>query len=309
MDWANWFISTISRALAYGVPLLWGTLGEIYAERSGVVNLGVEGMMILGALLAFVVAQSTGNPGLGLLLAAVVGGLAASLHAFVTVTLRANQYVSGLALSMFGLGLAGLLGRGWEGKPLGTPLPSLTIPYLSRIPVLGPMLFQDQTVLTYLGIVLAVLLWFLLFHTRWGLAIRSVGENPGTADAMGLNVVLVRYLCVIFGGLLAGVGGGYLSVAYRPSWTEGMTAGMGWIVIALTIFAAWDPLQAVWGAFFFGALYHLSYRLQAFLPPELLKLMPYVFAVLLLAISGFGGARWRRRAPGALGVPYVRGER
>lgn len=265
--------------------------------------------MILGALLAFVVAQSTGNPGLGLLLAAVVGGLAASLHAFVTVTLRANQYVSGLALSMFGLGLAGLLGRGWEGKPLGTPLPSLTIPYLSRIPVLGPMLFQDQTVLTYLGIVLAVLLWFLLFHTRWGLAIRSVGENPGTADAMGLNVVLVRYLCVIFGGLLAGVGGGYLSVAYRPSWTEGMTAGMGWIVIALTIFAAWDPLQAIWGAFFFGALYHLSYRLQAFLPPELLKLMPYVFAVLVLAVSGFGGARWRRRAPGALGVPYVRGER
>lgn len=309
MGWTGWLISTVSRALAFGVPLLWGTLGEIYAERAGVVNLGVEGMMILGAFMAFAVTQSTGSPGLGLFCAAFVGGVAALVHAFLTVTLRANQYVSGLALSMFGLGLAGLLGRGWEGKPLATTLPPLTVPGLSQIPVLGPMLFQDQTVLTYAGVFLAVLLWLLLFRTRWGVAIRSVGENPATADALGINVTLVRYLCVVFGGLLAGVGGGYLSVAYRPSWTEGMTAGMGWIVIALTIFASWDPLQAIWGAFFFGALYHLSYRLQAFLAPELLKLMPYFFAVAVLAASGFGGARWRRRAPGALGVPYVRGER
>lgn len=309
MDFASWLISTVSRALAFGVPLLWGTLGEIYAERAGVVNLGVEGMMILGAFMAFAVSQSTGHPGLGLFCAALIGGAAALLHSFVTVTIRANQYVSGLALSMFGLGLAGLLGRGWEGKPLGNTLPTLTIPGLSRIPVLGPMLFQDQTILTYLGIFLAVVLWLLLFRTRWGLAIRSVGENPSTADSLGINVTLVRYLCVFFGGLLAGVGGGYLSVAYRPAWTEGMTAGMGWIVIALTIFAAWDPLQAVWGAFFFGALYHLSYRLQAYLAPELLKLMPYLFAIVVLAISGLGGARWRRRAPGALGLPYVRGER
>ncbi len=309
MDVTNWLISTVSRALAFGVPLLWGTLGEIYAERAGVVNLGVEGMMILGAFMAFAVTQSTGHPGLGLLCAALVGGVAASFHAFLTVTLRANQYVSGLALSMFGLGLAGLLGRGWEGKPLGNPLPSLSLPRLSQVPVLGPMLFQDQTILTYLGIFLAVVLWLLLFRTRWGVAIRSVGENPATADALGINVALVRYLCVIFGGLLAGIGGGYLSVAYRPSWTEGMTAGMGWIVIALTIFAAWDPLQAIWGAFFFGALYHLSYRLQAFLAPELLKLMPYLFAILVLAVSGLGGRRWRGRAPGALGLPYVRGER
>ncbi len=309
MDITSWLISTVSRALAFGVPLLWGTLGEIYAERAGVVNLGVEGMMILGAFTAFAVTQSTGNPGLGLLCGAGIGALAALFHAFLTVTLRANQYVSGLALSMFGLGLAGLLGRGWEGKPLGTPLPSLTIPGLSQIPILGPMLFQDQTILTHIGIFLAFVLWLLLFRTRWGVAIRSVGESPATADALGINVTLVRYLCVVFGGLLAGVGGGYLSVAYRPSWTEGMTAGMGWIVIALTIFAAWDPLQAIWGAFFFGALYHLSYRLQAYLSPALLKLMPYLFAIMVLALSGFGGRRFRRRAPGALGLPYVRGER
>ncbi len=309
MDWASWLVGTVSRALAYGVPLLWGTLGEIYAERSGVVNLGLEGMMILGAYAGFAVAQTVGNPAWGLLAAAAVGLVASLWHAFLTVTLRANQYVSGLALTLFGLGLAGLLGRGWEGKPLRTPLGAVTVPGLSNVPVLGPMLFRDQTILTYLGILLAVVLWIVLFRTRWGIVIRSVGESPGAADAVGIHVALVRYLCVAVGGVLAGVAGGYLSVAYRPSWTEGMTAGMGWIVIALTIFAAWDPLQAVWGAFFFGALYHLSFRLQAYIPPELLKMMPYAFAILVLAASGLGGARWRTRAPGALGVPYVRGER
>lgn len=309
MEWAGWLITMVNRALAFSVPLLWGMVGEIYAERSGVVNLGVEGMMVLGAFTAFAITYKTGNPALGLLGAAGVGGVAALLHAFIAVTLRANQYVSGLALSMFGLGLAGLLGRGWEGKPLGTPLPPLNLPALFRIPVLGPMLFVDQTILTYLGIVLAIIFGLVLFRTRWGLAIRSVGENPATADSLGINVYLVRYLCVVFGGLLAGVGGGYLSIAYRPAWTEGMTAGMGWIVIALTIFAAWDPLRGIFGAFFFGVLYHLSYRLQAYLSPELLKLMPYVFAILVLALSGFGGHRWRARAPGALGLPYVRGER
>lgn len=309
MDWASWLVGTVSRALAFGVPLLWGTLGEIYAERSGVVNLGVEGMMILGAYAGFAVTQTVGNPALGLLAAAAVGTLAALWHAFLAVTLRANQYVSGLALTLFGLGLAGLLGRGWEGKPLRVPLGAITVPGLSEIPVLGPMLFRDQTILTYVGIFLAVVLGVLLFRTRWGIVIRSVGESPATADSLGINVGLVRYLCVALGGLLAGVGGGYLSVAYRPSWTEGMTAGMGWIVIALTIFASWNPLRAIWGAFFFCALYHLSFRLQAYVSPELLKMMPYAFAILVLAVSGLGGARRRGGAPGALGVPYLRGER
>ncbi len=309
MDWTSWLVGTVSRALAFGVPLLWGTLGEIYAERSGIVNLGVEGMMILGAYAGFAVAQTYGHPGWGLLAAAAVGMVAALWHAFLTVTLRANQYVSGLALTLFGLGLAGLLGRGWEGRPLRAPLGSLAVPVLGDLPVLGPMLFRDQTVLTYLGIVAALVLWIVLFRTRWGIVVRSVGESPATADAVGIHVGLVRYLCVAVGGLLAGVGGGYLSVAYRPSWTEGMTAGMGWIVIALTIFASWNPLRAIWGAFFFGALYHLSFRLQAYVSPELLKMMPYAFAILVLAVSGFGGARRRGGAPGALGLPYVRGER
>jgi simple sugar transport system permease protein len=264
-------------------------------------------MMILGAFSAFAVAQSVGDPWLGLLAAAVVGAGAALIHALFTVTLRANQYVSGLALTIFGLGFSGLLGARWVGIPLANPLPKLTVPGLSQLPVLGPALFQNQSYLTYIGLFLAVVLWLVLYKTRWGIVIRSVGESPATADALGVNVFLVRYLCLAFGGAMAGVAGGFLSVEYRPAWTEGMTAGTGWIVIALTIFAAWNPLRAVWGVLLFSGLYHLAYRLQAWFPPEFLKLMPYAFAILVLAIAGLRGAR--QLAPGALGIPYTRGEK
>jgi len=284
----EWILTAIVRALAVSTPLLWASLGEIYAERSGVINLGVEGMMILGALSAFVVAHVTGYPVAGLLAAAVAGGLAALLHAFVSVTLRANQYVSGLALTMLGLGLAGVLGRGWEGIPLLNTLPEIS----------G---------LTYMGLLLAVGLWLVLHHTRLGMVIRSTGESPAAADALGVNVYLVRYLCVVFGGVLAGVAGGFLSVAYRPSWTEGMTAGLGWIAIAITIFAGWDPLRAVAGAFLFGALFHLSFRLQAWVQPEALRMMPFAFTILVLAATA--GRRRGQGAPEALGLPYSGGER
>lgn len=284
----EWIVTTITRAVAVSTPLLWAAVGEIYAERSGVVNLGVEGMMILGAFVAFAVAQTVGDPSLGLAAAAVVGGLAALLHAFMSVTLRANQYVSGLALAMFGLGLAGVLGRRWEGLPLLNTLPEISV-------------------LTYLGLLFVVALWFVLYHTRLGIIIRSTGESPAAADALGVNVYLVRYLSVVFGGLLAGVAGGYLSVAYRPSWTEGMTAGMGWIAIAIAIFAAWDPLKAVWGALLFGALFHLSFRLQAWIPPEVLRAMPFAFTILVLALTA--KSRRGQGVPEALGLPYTSGER
>ncbi|MBM3469826.1 MAG: ABC transporter permease [Armatimonadetes bacterium] len=284
----EWVLTAIVRALAVSTPLLWASLGEIYAERSGVINLGVEGMMILGALSAFVVAQVTGYPVAGLLAAAAAGGLAALLHAFVSVTLRANQYVSGLALTMLGLGLAGVLGRGWEGTPLLNTLPEISW-------------------LTYMGLLLAAGLWLVLHHTRMGMVIRSTGESPAAADALGVNVYLVRYLCVVFGGVLAGVAGGFLSVAYRPSWTEGMTAGLGWIAIAITIFAGWDPLRAVAGAFLFGALFHLSFRLQAWIQPEALRMMPFAFTILVLAATA--GRRRGQGAPEALGLPYASGER
>ncbi len=280
---------TFIRAIALGTPLLWAALGEIYAERSGVVNLGVEGMMILGAFAAFAVAQTTANPVLGLTIAAGVGALAALLHAFMVITLRANQYVSGLALTMLGLGLSALLGRRWEGLPLLDALPEISI-------------------FTWASLLLAVALWFVLYHTRWGIVIRSAGENPATVDTLGVNVYLVRYLAVLFGGALAGVGGGFLSVAYRPSWTEGMTNGLGWIAIALAIFASWDPLRAVVGAFFFGSLFHLSFRLQTIISPEPLQMMPFAFTILVLVLTARRGGRGQG-APEALGLPYVRGER
>ncbi len=284
----DYVLTTVVRALAVGTPLLWASLGEIYAERSGVVNLGVEGMMILGAFFAFAVAHTTGHPVLGLLAAAAAGGAAAFLHAVVAITLRGNQYVSGLALAMFGLGAAGVLGRGWEGIPLLTTLP-------------------EVSALTYLGLGLAVVLWGVLYHTRLGLVLRSAGEAPAAAAAAGVNVILVRYAAVVFGGVLAGVAGGFLSVAYRPSWTEGMTAGLGWIAIALAIFAGWDPLRAVVGTLLYGALFFLSFRLQAQIPPEFLRMLPFAFTIAALAVM----ARRQRGqgAPEALGLPWAPGER
>jgi general nucleoside transport system permease protein len=309
VDLESWLISTIARSLAFSTPLLWAALGEIYAERSGVVNLGVEGMMILGALSGFVVAQTTGSPFIGVLAATWIGGLAALVHAFLAVTIRANQYISGLALTIFGLGLAGVLGRPWQGAPLANPFRTVELPLLAEIPIIGPALFQGQYGLTYLGIVMAALLGLLLFHTRLGLTIRSVGESPAAADALGVNVYLTRYLCVIFGGMMAGIGGGYLSLAYRPSWSEGMTAGMGWIALAIAIFAAWRPLRAVLGALLFGACFHLAFRLQPYLAPELLRLLPYAATILVLTLTSLGRVGRRQGAPEALGSPYVRGER
>ncbi|MCJ7808204.1 MAG: ABC transporter permease [Dehalococcoidia bacterium] len=308
MGWETWIITTFSRSLAYGTPLLLGTLGEIYAERSGVLNLGVEGMMIMGAYSAFTTAYITGNPWLGILVAAVVGGAFSLIHAFASVTLKANQVVSGLSLTMLGLGLSGMFGRGWEGKPLPVSIPKITVSGLSKIPFLGPILFEGQNLIVYLAIILVPLLWYILYRTRIGITIRSVGESPATADSLGINVDRVRYVCVFIGGVLAGVAGGYLSVAYRPAWTEGMTAGIGWIVIALTIFAFWNPAYGMLGAYLFAALYHLSYRLQPWVSPEFLKAMPYAFAILVLIFVSRGTLQKRMGAPAALSLPYTRGE-
>jgi len=308
MGWETWIITTFSRSLAYGTPLLLGTLGEIYAERSGVLNLGVEGMMIMGAYSAFTTAYISGNPWLGILVAAVVGGAFSLIHAFASVTLKANQVVSGLSLTMLGLGLSGMFGRGWEGKPLPVSIPKITVSGLSKIPFLGPIFFEGQNLIVYLTILLVPLLWYILYRTRIGITIRSVGESPATADSLGINVNRVRYVCVFVGGILAGVAGGYLSVAYRPAWTEGMTAGMGWIVIALTIFAFWNPAYGMLGAYLFAALYHLAFRLQPWVSPELLKAMPYAFAILVLIFVSRGTLQKRMGAPAALSLPYTRGE-
>ena len=310
MELDSWLISTSARALAFGTPLLLAALGEIYAERSGVVNLGVEGMMLLGAISGFAVAHTSGSPWLGLMMAAGVGGVAALLHAFVTITIKANQYVSGLALTILGTGLAGLLGRGFEGIPLARPMQQLSIPGLRALPLVGEAIFQNQYLLTFLALLASLVLWFVLYYTRLGMTLRSVGESPQAVDTAGISVTAVRYGAVIFGGVMAGIAGGYFSLAYRPSWAEGITSGVGWVALAIAIFAAWDPLRAILAAFLFGAFFHLSFRLQGIFSPELLKLMPYVFTILALTITALGkGGGNRLGAPDALGLPYERGER
>lgn len=305
----SFILSALQSAIPAGTPLLFGTLGEVTAERSGVLNLGVEGMMIVGAVTAFGVTRSTGNIWLGIGAAALAGGMLALVHAFASITLRVNQVVSGLALTMLGLGLSGLVGKRYIGIPPRTRFAPLAIPGLSDVPVLGPLLFRHDP-LVYVAVALVPILWFMMYKTRWGITLRSVGESPATADALGVNVFAVRYLAVVVGGLLAGVGGAYLSVVYTTAWIEGMTAGAGWIVIALTIFAMWDPGRALLGAYLFGGVRVLQYRLQPLgISPNLLNMLPFVFTILVLMLSTGEAMRRRIGAPAALMQPYSREER
>jgi general nucleoside transport system permease protein len=282
-------LQALTRALSFGTPLLLASLGALVNERAGVVNLGVEGMMALGALAAFGVAYDSGALWTAVGLAMGVGALAALLHGFVTLTLRANSYVSGLALSMLGLGVAGLLGKRYEGFPLLDPAPEMPF--------------------TVAAVVLAGVLWGFLHYTRPGLVLRSVGENPAAADTLGVDVLAVRYLAVAFGGAMAGLAGAFLSLSYRPAWTDGMTVGLGWIAVALVIFVGWSPLRAVLGSIFFGLLYYLQFRLQDQdrVPTEVFAAMPYLLVIVVLSLAGL--RRSQGAAPAALGRPYHRGER
>jgi general nucleoside transport system permease protein len=305
----EFILSALRAAIPAGTPLLFGTLGEVYAERSGVLNLGVEGMMIMGAVAGFGVAQTTGSVWLGILAAAVVGGLMALIHAFTSVSLRVNQVVSGLALTMVGLGVSGLIGKPFVGQPLAVRLQPINIPVLSDIPILGILLFRFD-LMVYLGIALVPALSFVLYKTRLGVTLRSVGENPAAADAMGVNVGLVRYAAVIFGGVMAGIGGAYLSMAYAPAWIEGMTSGAGWIVIALTIFAIWDPRRALMGAYLFGGVRVLQYRLQPLgISPNLLNMLPFLLTIGVLWLSSGQAAKKRIGAPASLMSAYSREDR
>jgi len=296
----------MAAAIRMGTPLLLATLGEIYAERSGVLNLGVEGMMLTGALAGFVVALWTGNPWLGLLAGALGGGLMSLIHAFLSITLRANQVVSGLALTMFGLGLAGVLGRSFVGVRIPQKFGSI-FPELGSIPVMGPLLGGNAMV--YLSIALTILLWFILFKTRVGISIRAVGENPAAADALGVNVYRIRYVCVFVGGILAGMGGAFLPLGTPLSWTENMTAGLGWIAIALTIFAMWRPGRAIAGSYLFGAMLWLAYRFQPYFASNILNMTPYLLTIIVLLLGTRETLRRKVGAPSALCIPYRRGER
>jgi general nucleoside transport system permease protein len=279
------------------------------AERAGVINLGLEGMMLLGAVTGFLAQDATGSAWPGVAAGIAAGAAAASVHAVFAVTLRANQIISGLGLTIAGTGLAAIIGSSLVGTPPRDTLTEVRIPLLADIPRLGEVLFE-QNVLVYAGFVLAPTAWWVLRRTRVGLHLRAVGENPAAADAMGVSVAAHRFGAVCFGGAMCGLAGATLSLAESPGWTEGMTAGRGWIALALVIFATWDPLRALFGALLFGCLDVLAFRAQIIgvdIQPTILGMIPYAatFAV-LLAITALG-VRQRLGAPAALGEPYVRG--
>jgi len=311
--------SILAITLRAGTSLIYATVGEIYTERSGILNLGLEGMMLMGAVTAFATAFYTKSLWLALIVAVIVGGLLAALHAFLCVTMRANQVVSGLSITLFGSGLASFLGQRLGPASnnyflvgmVGPKFTTIQIPVLSSLPVIGALFNQD--ILTYLVYLLMPLAWFYLYKTRPGLSLRAVGENPQTADAMGIDVGRTRYLYTILGGMLTGLGGAHLSLAYTPGWTENLTGGRGWIVIALVIFAMWNPARAVLGAVLFGGINAVQFRLQAAgtaIPAAFLNMLPYLTTIFVLVVMTWWEALSKRiGAPAALGKAYMREEK
>lgn len=318
------FIIILQAGVASGTVLLFATLGEIFAERSGVLNLGVEGMMLIGAMTGFSVTIATGNPWIGVLVAMLFAGLISQIHAFIVITLQADQVVSGLALTFLGAGISVVLGEGLSKAGTVSLLPNFSIPLISQIPVLGPIFFKNQSVLVYIGYLMIPLAWYYINRTRGGLHLRAVGEYPAAADALGINVFRMRYLYVFVGGMLAGLGGATISLAVAPGWfSELTTGGQGWIAVGLVIFAQWDPVRAAVGSYAFGALRRLILDIQG--PLTLfgidnpfyynpywgffLQMLPYAFTVIVLVIGSREAMRKRLGAPAALGTPYIRGER
>jgi len=296
--------SLLSVTMISATPLILGAIGEIYAELSGVMNLGVEGMMSTGAILGVVGAVAMANPWGGIVLSIAGGGFLALAYGIVVIKYRGMQVPAGLGLFMFGLGLSGIIGTSYIGMPLPYNFPKIPIPVLADIPVIGKFLFNHD-ILVYITYLLVFIFWFILYKTKMGLYIRSTGEDPGAADSAGVNVFRIRYLCVILGGVLAGLAGAYLSLAWTPGWNEGMVAGRGWIVISLTIFSLWGPARAFLGALLFGGVYAGQYLLQGLgIPVRILGMLPY--AVTIIALSAVYLFRKRLGAPTALGEPYKR---
>ncbi|WP_075215994.1 ABC transporter permease [Mongoliimonas terrestris] len=296
----------ILTVITAATPLLLAAIGELVVERSGVLNLGVEGMMVMGAVCGFAGTLTFGTPFAGIIAGALAGMAVSLLFGFATLTLVANQVASGLALTLFGLGLAGLIGEGFVGTP-GLKLPALFIPGLTDLPVVGRILF-GQDVLVYLSFALVAGVSWFLFRTRAGLVLRAVGDNHGSAHALGYSVVKVRYLAVLFGGACAGLGGAYLSIAYTPLWVESMTAGRGWIALALVVFASWRPGRLVVGAYLFGAVTILQLHAQPLglgVPSQFLSMLPYLATVVVLVLISGNRRATRFNTPACLGTPFV----
>ena len=282
-------------------PLIFAAIGELVVERAGVLNLGVEGIMIIGAIAGFAGTLTTGSPFLGFLFAVLCSSLLAFLFGILTQTLLANQVATGLALTIFGLGVSALVGQGYTGNSLPT-FPRLQLPFLSDIPVLGAVLFS-QDVLVYLSIALTTAVWWTLGYTRLGLILRAVGENHDASHSLGYPVVRIRYVAIVFGGACAGLGGAYLTIVQTPIWVEGMTAGRGWIALAIIVFAAWRPWRALLGAYLFGGFTILQLHAQGFgvsVSPQYLAMIPYAVTIFALVLISSRSGRAGLSAPASL---------
>lgn len=287
-------------------PLVISAMGELVTERAGVLNLGVEGMMIMGAVGAFATAQVTGSPYLGVLAGIATGAVFSLLFGFLTLTLVANQVATGLALTILGLGVSGNLGESFVGVP-GVKLPQIVFPVLSDIPVLGPILFK-QDLIFYLSIALVFGVNWFLFKTRAGLKVRAIGDSHGSAHALGIDVIRTRYLAVIFGGACAGLAGAQLSLIYTPQWVENMSAGRGWIALALVVFASWRPWRVLAGGYLFGAVTIGQLHAQALgigVPSQFLSALPYVATIVVLIIISHNRRTTLINTPACLGKPFV----
>ena len=299
-------LGVISSAIYSGTSLLYATLGETIGQRSGIVNLGLEGILLISASTGFAITVATGNPFLGVFAAAIIGALANMILGFLIITRRANQLASGLALMFFGFGVSALIGKSFVGTKINA-LPRIPLPGLSRLPIQYASLFKFD-ILIYLAIPMAILVWWLLFRTRFGLGLRAVGENADTAFASGRNPFLIRYKALFLAGVLAGLGAAHLSIAYTMNWSEYMTAGRGFIAIALVIFSKWNPLRAIVGALLFSGAVAFQLLLQSSgvqVSPFLLDTIPYILT--LLVLIAWGGTR-RQAAPASLGRVYQGGQ-
>jgi simple sugar transport system permease protein len=309
----NIWVLASADSVAIATTLILAALGALFTERAGVLNLGIEGILLTSAISSFLVADSSGNIWLGLIVGSLVGALLAGIHAVLSVVLRANQIVAGLALVIFGTGLANFLGKPAEGKTVTTLIKPLSFGPLSDIPVVGPIIFRQDPI-TYASIVIAVLASLYLFRSRPGLELRATGDDPATVDAQGLSVASIRIRYTLFGGLLVGLGGSWLMLAQSAAWHQAATTnGIGWIALALVVFAGWRPIRLIFGAILFGFTLQLPFTLQAeqitFIPSALMQMLPYLATLIALIALSRPSTRNKLGAPKSLGIPFVRDER
>ncbi len=314
MDILNEISLFLQTSVQMGTHILFAIVGGIICERVGNMNLGIEGMMLMGAAVGFSTACATENPLLAVLAAGAAGMIGALIYAVITVSFRGNQVVTGLVLTIFGTGVAGFIGKSVSGniipQSVSEAFAPYSIPVLSDIPIIGKALF-DQSFYVQLAIIVAVLAYFYMKKTKWGLNMRSVGENPAAADASGINVTLYKYVHILAGGFLCGMGGAYLSVVFLTTWQDNVTAGAGWIAVALIIFSTWNPLKAILAAYLFGMLKGLNFKMQGWgiqIPSQFLEMLPYVATVVVLIFITLRKKK-EHQPPKSLGNPYFREER